>query len=309
MKNNTATLNKPSKVAFQIEQALIGMELKKANTSLLKYVGFFCSQFPVKRLLFMHVLQEQLKENRYFAPSWEVLVESDSIDKATINARQELLGFKLDKNPKVEYAAAEGNVLEELINKSKPTKTDLIVVGRKEADEYTKILAKNLSRQSNANVLMVPENSKTKLKKILVPIDFSENSVEALKTAVKMCKQMEKPAKIICLHVYNMPSFADFRTSKNFKNFKKVVEENHLDGFEAFLHTNARKYKDNIEVVLIERERPGYSFYIYDYATNNKVDLIVLGRRGHAPARLMFMGSVAESLIDRNTTIPTLIVK
>lgn len=309
MKNNTATLNKTSKTTFQIEQALIGMEVERANTNLLKYVGFFCSQFPVKGLLFIHILKEQLNENKYFAPTWDVLVESEALDKATINARQELLGYHLDKNPKVEYAAAEGNVLEEMINKSTSTKSDLIIVGRKEKDEYTKILAKNLSRQSNVNVLMVPENSKTKLKKILVPIDFSEHSVEALKTAVRMCKQMKKPAKIVCLHVYDMPNFADFRTSKKFKNFKKVVAENHLDGFEAFLHTNARKYKDHIEVVLIERERPGYSFYLYDYATNNRVDLIVLGRRGHAPTRLMFMGSVAESLIDRNTTIPTLIVK
>ena len=63
------------------------------------------------------------------------------------------------------------------------------------------------------------------MKKIIVPIDFSDTSVNAAKYAIELAKNIPD-AHIILYHVYSSISFAAL-TSKD-ENSRQMVSENEL---------------------------------------------------------------------------------
>lgn len=54
---------------------------------------------------------------------------------------------------------------------------------------------------------------------------------------------------------------------------------------------------------------PFVSRALYDQATFNSADLVVIGNKGKADSNDLLIGSVAERLISHEKSIPVLIVK
>jgi nucleotide-binding universal stress UspA family protein len=122
--------------------------------------------------------------------------------------------------------------------------------------------------------------------------------------AVQLQRQMQEKPTIICLHIFEMPEFANQDT------FSTLVREDEAHKLAEFV----RPYEDQgdgpLESVILERElitRTG--IYLLEYGLAEAVDLIVLGARGLSPIERMVMGSVTERLLSVNDDIPTLVVK
>lgn len=148
------------------------------------------------------------------------------------------------------------------------------------------------------------------MKKILVPIDFSEESQNALDLAVQLARKAS--AQIELLHVFDDTLGQSFNTtgemelvSSSFDNayFIKLVEKVKRD-IKALIQNDA-----NMDVDIIENLKIGSIFqHIVDIVDRKKIDLIVMGSKGASGIKELLVGSNTEKVI-RYAKCPVLVVK
>jgi len=140
------------------------------------------------------------------------------------------------------------------------------------------------------------------MKKIIVPIDFSEYSEYALRTAAKLAKKNK--AEILALHMLEMSDAlltkSDTQQQQKAIFFLKLVEQR----FTTFLD---KPYLKDITVIPIIKHFKVFS-EVNDVAKENDVDLIVMGSHGSSGFKEFFIGSNTERVV-RNADIPVLVVK
>lgn len=153
-------------------------------------------------------------------------------------------------------------------------------------------------------------------KKILVPLDGSDQSLKALGIAVQMGKEFD--GKISLIHVYSVcvrpivmpepttltpPSVPIMAPA----DFSKVVEASRKAG-NTILADGERKVKaEGVQVETLLKE--GHVVQeILETAKEGEFDLIVMGARGVSKIREILLGSVSDAVI-RNAPCPVLVTK
>ena len=209
----------------------------------------------------------------------------------------------------VEYDVKEGQPLNVIVDGIEEHHADLTIVGKKPLGESSGVLGKSIARRSPSSVLFVPKEAAHQFKTIVVPIDFSENSGKALQTALAINNMRQKPAKIVCLHVYEMPDLALYSINKNHDQLKSIIEADMHDAFDQFLDNYIPDLKDIVEISLTERTSFSTAGHLNDAVKELEADFIIIGAKGHTPVERLLLGSVTEKFLQINETIPTLIVR
>jgi len=136
-----------------------------------------------------------------------------------------------------------------------------------------------------------------KIRKILVPLDDSKNSLRGLKFALNLAKQ--SGSSILGLHVSSLPFFlktSDIVAQKNKKSKKIISQATILSQKEKIPFKGEIKQSDNIGKTIVS------------FAETNKIDLIVVGSRGPDPVLELFLGSVANYVLNKSK-IPVTVIK
>ncbi|WP_411029892.1 universal stress protein [Spongiimicrobium sp. 3-5] len=139
------------------------------------------------------------------------------------------------------------------------------------------------------------------MKKIIVPLDFSEQSGYALKVAASLAKKYE--AEIFALHMLELsdttlsssglpPEQAVFLLKLAEKRFNDFLDKPFYKGVK--ITPIVKHYK-----VLAE---------VNEIAKKHNADLVVMGSHGTDGLKEIFIGSNAEKVV-RNSDIPVLVVK
>jgi nucleotide-binding universal stress UspA family protein len=138
------------------------------------------------------------------------------------------------------------------------------------------------------------------MKKIIVPIDFSQHSEYALKTAAILAKK--HGSEIVVLHMLELPSAFISSTTDSHETlfYIKIAEKK----FDKFLD---KEYLKDIHITPIIKHFKVFS-EINDVATKHKADLIIMGSHGVNGIKEAFIGSNTEKVI-RHASIPILVIK
>lgn len=141
------------------------------------------------------------------------------------------------------------------------------------------------------------------MKKILVPVDFSQPSENALRVAAKLAKKNN--AKILTLHVVELAESLFGSGQFNVDNeeivfFMKLAKKK----FEEFLDKDFLKDVD----VIHDIEVGSTTFAINDVVEKQNIDLIVMGSQGVSGIEEVMIGSNTEKVV-RHSEIPVLVVK
>ncbi len=142
------------------------------------------------------------------------------------------------------------------------------------------------------------------IKKILVPVDFSQRSEDALKIAAQIAKKTG--AEIILLHLIDLPSneVGMFQEGVPTGPAAIVLMESARDNFERLL---SKDYLEGIQVEdFVDFNKPFEG--ISEYAEDKNVDLIVMGSHGVTGLDSFFVGSNTEKVV-RTSRVPVLVVK
>lgn len=138
-----------------------------------------------------------------------------------------------------------------------------------------------------------------KIKKILVPTDGSKSATRGLDFALKLT---EIPGSfIVCVHVLSeIPDVIQHKA----KLEKHLCKKAHQVISKAKSHSAKKGVK--IKTVILHNKNKGKT--ITEYAENEKFDLIVIGSKGPHPIADMFLGSVANYVVNKSK-IPVTVVK
>lgn len=146
-----------------------------------------------------------------------------------------------------------------------------------------------------------------KIKKILVPIDFTEHSQKTLRYGVRLAKMMN--AILILFHVFELPDYArapakDYSLSYGEqKQFEMAID---LSG--KRLHKIARAIEESgVPVTAFSRTGTPRE-QIIKLAKDLEVDLIVIGSHGNTGLTHFFFGSTAERVVGL-ASCPVMVVR
>ena len=137
------------------------------------------------------------------------------------------------------------------------------------------------------------------IKKILVPLDGSSNSLRGLDEAIIFARACN--ATITGLNVISSPSSFVLRRKKLEPETIKAVER-----LMESAKTKAAKQGIDFKYKIIKGGDPGYD--IVKFSKNHRIDLIVIGARGLGGIKEAFLGSVSNYVLHKAKT-PVLVIK
>lgn len=136
------------------------------------------------------------------------------------------------------------------------------------------------------------------MKNFLVPIDFSDTSINAARYALELTKDIPD-AKITFYHVYGTISFATL-TSKDEGSRQKVSEQALKDVLEKL-------GADNRENITLVAEEGSFLESLKDYTLGHYTEMVIMGITGSSRITQVFMGTNTLNVI-RNVTCPVMII-
>jgi len=141
------------------------------------------------------------------------------------------------------------------------------------------------------------------IKKILVPVDFSENSTKILTSAVYFANKFSATLTI----VYVLQSFEDYEgffiPHMPIAQFENEMFENAKGKMESFVRENLAPDIPHESMVLCG----DVAEELVNFAGNNAIDLIVMGTHGYKGLEQILFGSVASSVV-KTAPCPVMIV-
>ena len=156
----------------------------------------------------------------------------------------------------------------------------------------------------NAGRRLARSHSRIELRRILVPIDFSDHSKKALQYAIPFAEQFK--SSIDLLYVVEPTVYpADFSFGQ--VGFPSVEDELRQRGAEE-LHALV-KSEIGTRVEARFDVRTGKAFNEIDqYAQEEGIDLIIIATHGHSGMEHVLFGSTAEKVV-RYAPCPVLVVR
>lgn len=135
-------------------------------------------------------------------------------------------------------------------------------------------------------------------KTILVPVDFSEPSVEAIRTALEL---VNDPASVHVLHV--LDEIEHTAPAVLFGEFDEPARKQRAG---EFLSEFLKRHELTGLTELVQVGNPG--IVISDYAKQSGAELVVMPSHGHHGLRRILLGSVAERVL-RHAECPVLVLR
>lgn len=219
-------------------------------------------------------------------------------EKASESVRAEIDAASVGAEPVVHIRF--GKAFNEIAAQAEDLNAQLLVLGyhgASGAGQGPGSVAKKCVRHAPCNVLLVTEDAPKRFERVVVGIDFSDNSRIALDEATRIAATHE--SELILLHVYSNPfEFTNFAglqqdTSEQFAMYLQSLrtEMEHLEG-------EIRSKASGVSVRHELLQEQSYGRAISGYCKQNQIDLAVIGALGRAGLRYLLLGSTAERVLQ-----------
>ncbi|WP_375579626.1 universal stress protein [Marivirga tractuosa] len=288
---------------YKIERLLIALDLTEMDELLVKYSSHLAEFLKSEKVYFIHVaknleLPEDLRKNYpdLMAPSDESI--ADSIGKVVASSWES--GYECEKVIEIK----EGDPSEEILKWVNIKDIDMMVMGRKRKLKGGGIVPQKIAKVAQTSLMMVPEGYNFKLNKIVVSVDFSKHSKLAVEEALAISKDNNITLSLV--NVFRVPS-GYHKTGKSYDEFATIMKGHARTDFNDFIKRNDFPEDLDCQYVLDDDDSPADK--IFDFASDQKADMIVMGSKGRTGLASILLGSVAEKVVIYDSEIPLMIVK
>ena len=144
-----------------------------------------------------------------------------------------------------------------------------------------------------------------KIKKILVPLDGSSYSLRAAKYAIEVAKLQK--AQIVCIHILDRIPYGFEFTGSCIEDYLQNVEDQSNRWFNEVIQMADNQGIKDVKTVFF-RDIRSIVDAIINYASNNAIDLIVLGTRGRTGLQRALIGSIATG-VSQHAHCPVMLIK
>lgn len=265
---------------------LVALAHQPADGDLIRYSALLAQVWPKARFEWVHVL-----------PAGSPPPERPGRTQEALEAHVEtFLGEGIAGRSR--FYVLNGEPVDRLLEFTARHRTDLVLMGHRRGRTGRRSLARRLAMNAPCSVWLAPEGGLVTLSRILVPVDLSARSADALAMACSLAAAAGIE-KITALHVYFNEAAATY------DEYEETLLENEEDAFYRFV---ARIDLRGIDVKPLFVESPEIARTILRAAGEQKADLIVMGTRGRSRSASILLGSETEHAIVE-TRIPLLAVK
>lgn len=268
---------------------MIGLTRTETDTGLLRYAAKVASLGTADEVRFVHCLPA--------ARSGQPAQDHDAV-VADLKSRVEQQFNGVPASVRRDFAVHDGHPIDCLLRDAAEHEMDLIFLGHRRSHPGRWALARRLAMKAPCSVWMVPENSPAEIRRILVPVDFSESSADAVRVATSMAR-LNGIAECTVLHAYFNEAVITY------DEYDQILRGEEQDAFQKFIAPIDRQ---GVRVVPHFEECVDPSHTILLAAERERSDLIVMATRGRSRSAAVLLGSVTEATIMA-TNVPLLAVK
>lgn len=297
-----------AKKNLRFKSIVVPIDFSETSIKALDYALALAGNFG-SRVHLVHVLEfpAVFNSTRPSYAAWD-----GELKNAAASRLATLVEEKTDGLIPVTCEVVFGRAFQSICSTARKQKADLIVISTHGFTGLKHILlgstAERVVRHAPCSVLTIrgqnARNAKsiTKLKKILVPTDFSKPAYESLRSAVDIARQFQAQLQLLYVVLphystgeYEMVDYAMLTVEE------RAFGKKQLAGIRASLAAKDISAKTEIRL-----GRPAVQ--IVELAEEMDADLIVISTHGRTGWRRAFLGSTAEEVV-RHSTCPVLIVR
>ncbi len=294
----------------QFDRAMAALDLSDMDQAVLRFLGAIAPVLPIRKTYFIHVIPD-FSVPQQVDLAFQQLFDPDSPIDERVEARiREAIDQHLGGNPAMEVAVevVEGKPYERLTHWAAVKHVDLLVVGHKVFSEGSGITPKRVARKVEANVLFVPFNPPKALKKVVVPIDFSDNALRALRLVLDWAARVPD-LEIQLIYIVDMPPADYYIKPYGDKGYRALLLDSARQTFADFVEKHGLEEVQGLEPVFIPNDFNSVAAHLDEWVKDNGADLVVMGAQGHSAFENLIYGSVTERFVQRSTKSPILIVR
>ncbi|WP_339876692.1 universal stress protein [uncultured Algoriphagus sp.] len=290
---------------YLIKKLVVCLDQTSLDQTLIQHAAFIAQVNQTKKIYFVNVIKN-------LSIPKEVLEEFPNLVENMVNERQEAMESMVNehfKNPKgisLNYIVKEGSLSKKILKLAEEKSADMILIGRKVELPGTGVASTRLARRASCSLLIVPEGSQTKMKRLLVPSDFSDYSKDALEEAI-MIGEKHGGLEIVCQNVFTVPSGYHY-TGKSYEEFTQIMRMHAEINYKKFIRKIDIK-GNKITPVYTQDTNDDPVEEIVAKAKEIDADAIIIGAKGRTAATALFIGSMAERLIQYNDSIPLMVTR
>lgn len=256
-----------------------------SEEGLIRYAAMVAELGTAEAVRFVHLLPN----------SAEASTPSGLADiRAELQARIEPHFRAVSGSANVSCDILRGPLLDQLLAHAAEQRVDLLFVGC----GSRRTLARRLAMKAHCSVWLVPELALPAIRRILIPIDFSEAAADAVRVAASLAR-LGDDVECFTLHVY----FNDAVIT--YEGYSEVVQGQEQRACRRFL---APIQWQGIAIESLFEEGPNVAHVIARAVARHEIDLVVMATRGRSRSSAILLGSVAEEMIQA-TGVPLLAVK
>jgi nucleotide-binding universal stress UspA family protein len=269
---------------------MVGLTRTERDADLIRYAAMVARLGTASHVRFVHVLPRATGDLK----SPEHRSAQDDIERFVAEAF-----LNVPDSVEVRSDVVRGPLVDRLLSLAAEWEGDLILVGhRPDHPPGGGSLVRRLAMKAPCSVWIVPDGSPLRLKRIVVPIDFSEHSADAMLVATSLARLVER-AECLPLHVYQNDAYLAY---EEYEPIARGEEEQAYRKFIAPIDCRG------VKMTPLFVEGSNVAKTIHQVASERSVDLKVLSTRGRSRSAAILLGSVTEGVIIEART-PVLIVK
>lgn len=291
---------------YQIKTLIVCLDQTSMDDTLVKFASYITKINQTKKIYFtniirnLHIPKEVLKE---FPNLIDNMVEERKSQMREVVERN----WEGQTDAEFVYTVKEGQLAKKVLKLAHEKSADMVVVGRKVELPGSGVGAQRLARRASCTLMIIPENSVANISRILVPSDFSAYSKDALEEAILISEKNDRKIEIFCQNVYTVPSGYHF-TGKSYEEFAAIMKTHAEIQYKKFIRKIDTKGV-KITPLYTKDEDDDLAQDIIKMAMEIDAHGIIIGAKGRTAATALFLGSMAERLIQLNDKIPLLVTR
>ncbi|MEW6441073.1 MAG: universal stress protein [bacterium] len=289
---------------YRYKRLLVGISFCAHDQSTVRYAAMISRLAKSEKVFFLHVARSPDAVPRALRAEY---AESSGPASEFVRQRMEAIvadTFEGCPDTELQFEVAHGSRILGILGFIKRERIDLVVVGKRQGPGDDVSFPVKLTRKAACSVLAVPGGTHPELGEVLVPVDFSELSVDALEVGIAFASASGR-TEIKCLHAYGVPS-GYYSTGKTYEQFAEVMRENAQEQFREFISRIDCKGLSVAPIFKLEQHKIAAA--IREAIDEHQVKLLIVATRWRETLAGLLLGHITRSLI-KTSHIPILIVK
>lgn len=279
------------------------LDLTKMDDLLIGYVDYLANLMKPEEVRFVHIIETNTFNKDISGIFPELDDEEELANLVEKKIKETVDEHFTHSDIKVTFGIRKGSATNQIIKMMEEQEPDLLVLGKKNTYVGEGVAARRLVKYVPCSILFIPETARYILKHITVPVDFSEQSANAVKLANTLVS--ESKGSVTAQHIYQYPKqFFPYMPDENaVKEMDKYIE----DQKDGFIKEFSLPKDQDVELTLHREGK--MSDEIYDLCVHKQTDLIVVAYK----AKKNFIAALKDNLADRMTNykfgLPVLVLK